>query len=323
MKYKRKRIILKNFEFLQKLGNGKTSEVFLVLNTENKKHQIVKIFKKKEMIIKKYVKRIAWELRILSNLDHWLFPEMIGTSQTNSEFFLFMEFIPGGDFYFYQINMDSFSLQSGRFYIAQLVLMLEKLHSMNIVFRDLKPENIMVAADGYLKLIDFGCSIYLKDKTKKTYTLCGTPEFMAPEMILKTGHSFGVDLWALGIFIFEMFSDKGPFFSNDPMKLYMKTLKVEYSFPFDFPETLKSLVNGLLQKKPSQRLGMLKNSMNDIKENILFNDFNWKLLSEKKIVPPLIPKVKNDKDITNFPKFSSERSLVEAIDPSTDPFILW
>lgn len=323
MKYNRKRLNLKNFKFLETIGIGRTSQIKLALNYDNKKHYIVKVFQKLEMIKKNYIKRIAWELRILSNLKSPLFPEFYGTAQTTSEFYLFMEFVPGGDFYFWETNMDNISISAGRFYIAQIVLMFEYLHSKLIVYRDLKPENLVLGADGYLKLIDFGSSVVLSDITKKTYSLCGTPEFLSPEVLLKKGHTIAVDYWALGVFLYELYAKEGPFFDENPMKLYTKTIKIEYTFPFNFPEYAKSLVRGFLVKNPNLRLGMTKNKVKDIMDNIFFKDFDWNSLKNRTMSPPIYPKVKTDKDISNFNLPDQNNIYQVDMEGEDDPFVLW
>ena len=315
--------MLKDFQFLQTIGKGKTSDVLLSRNKDNKMHYAVKIFRKLDMIKKDYMKRISWEVRINSNLKSQLFPKFYGTSQTSSEFFLFMEYIPGGDFYYWETNFDNISITSGQFYIGQIILMLENLHGMEIIYRDLKPENLILGADGYLRLIDFGSSTVLSSITNRTYTLCGTPEFLSPEVLLKKGHNKAVDYWALGIFIYELFTKQGPFFDEDPLKLYINTIKVEYKFTNNFPEKAKTIVRGLLVKSPHKRLGMIRGGIEHLKNNSFFKDFNWTELINRKMNPPIIPKVKNDRDISNFPKRERCKEKLQSIDVEKDPFYMW
>ena len=234
-----------------------------------------------------------------------------------------MEFVPGGDFYEWQIQLEGISLTSGRFYISQMVMMLGLLHSQRIIYRDMKPENLMLGADGYLKMVDFGTSTVLHLSLNKTYTICGSPEFLSPEILLKTGHNKATDYWSLGVLIFEIFAEIGPFFDKNPMKLYLKTIKVEYTFPEYFPESAKCLVRGLLIKDPNKRLGMFINGIDDIKKSPFFKSFDWKALQDRKISAPVIPKLKNDKDTRNFKGTTSiEDPLVEIV-TKNDPFSLW
>ena len=323
MKYNRKRVLIKNYKFLQTIGQGRSAEIKLVQNVDNKKHYAVKIFSKNDMIRKNQIKRLSWELRILSNLKGDMFPEFHGSSQTKTQFFIFMEFIPGGDFYKWETHMENISVTSGRFYIGQLIMIIDELHKMDVIYRDLKPENILLGADGYIRLLDFGSSTMLSSKNNKTYTLCGTPEFLSPEVLLKKGHNFAVDFWSLGVFIFELFAKEGPFFDEDPMKLYIKTLKVEYTFPNNFPEIAKSIVRGLLVRNPMKRLGMTSNGIDDLKNNSLFYEYNWADLLAKKITPPIYPTVLTDKDTRNFSVSHFDRGELLEIDVSIDPFILW
>ena len=323
MNYKKNPVLLKNYKLLQTIGKGRNSDVLLALNIDNRKHYAVKIFRKRDMIQKNNIKRISWELRILSNQEGHFFPEFHGTAQTDSEFFIFMEFIPGGDFYYWETNIDNMSIISGQFYIGQMILILKSLHSQGIIYRDLKPENIMLGADGYVKLIDFGSSIMLQTITDRTFSLCGTPEFLSPEVLLKKGHNIAVDYWALGVLIYEIFTKKGPFFDEDPMRLYVKTIKIEYKFPDNFPERVKSIVKGLLVRIPKHRLGMMNNGIEDLMNNELFKDFNWSDLINRKICPPIIPKVRDDRDISNFRIHKRLQEDLETVESKYDPFLLW
>lgn len=324
MKYNRRRVLLKNYKILDPIAQGRFATIHLALNMDNKKHYAVKIFNKNEMINNKNcIKRISWELRIMSNIKDNMFPKFHGTSQSTSQFMIFMEYIPGGDFYYWETNMENISITSGQFYISQIILMLDKLHQKNIIYRDLKPENLVLGADGYIRLVDFGYSVVVKNKKTRTYTVCGTPEFLSPEVLLKKGHTISVDFWALGVFIFELFAKEGPFFDENPVKLYKKTIKIQYTFPDKFPEMAKSIVRGLLVRKPHKRLGMLQNGINDLKNNVLFKGFNWKDLVDKKITPPILPTVSSDKDTSNFKPFEHQSQPLIPIDSTKDPFILW
>ena len=323
MKYHRRKLLLKNYKILEPIAQGRFATIYLAYNLDNKRHYVVKTFNKDRMIKDKLVKRISWELRIISNIKGDMFPRFHGTSQTTSEFMIFMEYVPGGDFYFWETKMENISIASGQFYIGQIILMLDKLHQKKVIYRDLKPENLVLGADGYIRLVDFGYSVVVKTRKTRTYTLCGTPEFLSPEVLLKKGHTIAVDFWALGIFIFELFSKEGPFFDENPLKLYHKTIKTQYRFPEKFPERAKSIVRGLLVRKPNKRLGMLQNGIDDLKNNIFFKNFNWKDLIAKKLSPPILPNVKNDKDTTNFKIHEMRKELKVPIDSTKDPFILW
>jgi serine/threonine protein kinase len=162
------------------------------------------------------------------------------------------------------------------FYSSQVALMFEYLHSLNIIYRDLKPENILIDNEGYLKLTDFGFAKYCETRT---YTLCGTPEYLAPEVLLNKGHGKPVDWWTLGILTYEMIAGIDPFNDDDPMAIYQKILKGKIKFPRDFDKDAKSLVKHLLVADVTKRYGCLKNGSNDIKNHRWFKSLDWYKMS--------------------------------------------
>ena len=144
---------------------------------------------------------------------------------------MLLEYVGGGELFTYMKTEGKFEIDAARFYSTQVVSMFESLHSKDIVYRDLKPENLLVTPNGYLKLVDFGFAKYCKTRT---YTLCGTPEYLAPEILLNKGHGKPVDWWCLGIFIYEMMAGQAPFTDEDPMQVYQKILKGKVKFPRSF-----------------------------------------------------------------------------------------
>ena len=143
-----------------------------------------------------------------------------------------LEFVQGGDLFSHLRNVGKLSIENGKFYAANVALTIEYMHSKGIVYRDLKPENLLLAHNGYLKLADFGLAKVIENKT---YTLCGTPEYLAPEMILNKGHDRAVDWWAYGVLLYEMLVGMEPFSSEDPTEVYHKILTGKLSFPKEFP----------------------------------------------------------------------------------------
>lgn len=181
-------------------------------------------------------------------------------------------------------------------YAAQVALVFEYLHSKNIVYRDLKPENLLISEDGYLKLTDFG---FAKVVESRTFTLCGTPEYLAPEILLNQGHGKAVDWWTLGILIYEMNAGIDPFTDDDPMNIYQNILKGKIKYPREFDKYLqnlfrdaKSLVKHLLVADLSKRYGNLKGGVEDIKQHRWFNKIDWKNLLAKKLPVFYKPSVK-------------------------------
>lgn len=196
----------------------------------------------------------------------------------------------------------------------------EYLHGKNIVYRDLKPENILIEKTGYLKLTDFG---FAKIIEGRTYTLCGTPEYLAPEIILNKGHGKPVDWWTTGILLYEMIAGIDPFSDDDPMMVYQKILKGKIKFPSTFDSNAKSLVKHLLEADLTKRYGNLKGGVSDIKGHRLFKNLDFTLLSQKQLPPPYIPKVKNNSDIGNFANYPDSDKVAVSVKKSDDPFLDW
>lgn len=200
--------------------------------------------------------------------------------------------------------------------------MFEYLHSKNIIYRDLKPENILISRDGYLKLTDFG---FAKICEGRTYTLCGTPEYLAPEILLNKGHGKPVDWWTLGILLYEMIAGVDPFNDDDPMLVYQKILKGKVKFPSSFDSNAKSLVKHILVQDLSKRYGNLKNGADDIKNHRFFKNMNWNDLINKKITAPYRPKVSANNDVSAFSNVDDdeEEDNALAIKKDEDPFLSW
>ena len=169
---------------------------------------------------------------------------------------MFMEFVSGGELFTHLREEGMFEAHKAAFYASHIVLVFEHLHSKNIIYRDLKPENVLIGTDGYLKLTDFG---FAKQIENRTFTLCGTPEYLAPEILQNQGHGKPVDWWTLGVLIYEMIAGIDPFADDDPLLIYQNILKGELHFPKGFDNDAKSLVKHLLVNDLSKRYGNLKN----------------------------------------------------------------
>jgi serine/threonine protein kinase len=199
-------------------------------------------------------------------------------------------------------------------------MIFQYLHSLNIIYRDLKPENILIDLNGYIKLTDFGFSKYIKDRT---YTLCGTPGYMAPEIISNKGHGKSVDWWAVGILIYEMNAGIDPFNDEDPIFLFQKILKAKINFPLSFDSNAKSLVKHLCKLDLGERYGNLKGGVEDIKKHRFFNEINWDMLISYKLKAPYIPIESDNPNISNRLLTLDSIEQVPCVKFSEDPFIEW
>ncbi|PVU89837.1 hypothetical protein BB560_006265, partial [Smittium megazygosporum] len=187
-----------------------------------------------------------------------------------------------------------------KFYAAEVLLSIRYLHSYDIIYRDLKPENLLIAADGHIKLTDLG---FAKQVPDITWTLCGTPDYLAPEIIQSKGYGKSVDWYSLGVLIFEMMAGYPPFYEQDHRKLYERILANRFQWPPHFDPVAGNLVRNLVTPDLTKRFGNLINGVSDITSHEWFQEVNWEKLESKKIVPPIIPKSRSEGDTSNFDNY--------------------
>lgn len=195
--------------------------------------------------------------------------------------------------------MEQFSEPLARFYGAQVCLGLDYLHKMGLIYRDLKPENILIDHKGFVKITDFGFCKKLKDRT---YTLCGTPEYIAPEIIQSKGYGVSADWWSFGILLFEMRAGYSPFSIGNPDQLRMmeKICEGKFRMSSSLGPDLRDLIFNILQTDLSKRFGNLKNGVDDIKSHAWFKVINWTVLYNQNMEPPFVPKVSGPGDYSQF-----------------------
>ncbi|XP_050672693.1 cAMP-dependent protein kinase catalytic subunit alpha-like [Leptidea sinapis] len=286
---------VEEFDLVVMLGQGSFGQVFLVRNKSTLDYYAMKALEKEEIIKKNNVKQLLQEKKILESVKFPFLLNLDFFSKDNLYVYLITSYESGGELFNVIKKFGNLSEPLAQFYGAQMVLALECLHHCGIVHRDLKPENIFLNETGYLKLGDYGFCKVIKSRT---WTLCGTPEFIAPEMILSKGYSFAVDWWSLGILIFEMNAGYPPFYHNDSMKLYEKILSGNYKSPDYMTPACKSLVKNLLIVDPMKRYGSLKTGVFDIKKHAWFSEIDWSSVLQQKMYPPYKPVMRNPGDIS-------------------------
>jgi serine/threonine protein kinase len=310
-----------NFKIGKTLGTGAFGRVMFVSHKEDNKHYALKRLKKAAIIKMKQVDHMMSEKEILMMLKHPFIVQCYGTFHDKRYVYLLLEYVIGGEFFTHLRKAGRLENDHACFYAGQIGCIFEYCHSQDIIYRDLKPENILLTHDGYLKLTDFGFAKVIKDH--RTYTLCGTPEYIAPEVLLNKGHGKPVDWWTLGILIYEMIVGYPPFVDEDPMGIYQKILSGKIVFPKLFDKNAKSLVKHLLTAELSKRFGNLKKGVDDIKEHKWFKDFTWDKLVAKEFKPPFVPAVKDATDTSNFEDYPESDDQPAEVAPSADPFTNW
>ena len=319
---KKMKIKVKDYDKLKTVGLGSYGRVRLCKQKKTGNVYVMKILKKNEIIKQKQVDHVYSEFNILSSLKHPFIVQLVGYNFEDPKYIYFiMEYIQGGELFTLLRTKGSFPVPQAKFYLAHIITIFEYLHSKNIVYRDLKPENILINKNGYLKLTDFGFAKQLENE--KTYTLCGTPEYLAPEIILNKGHGKPVDWWTLGILLYEMLVGIDPFSDDDPMKTYQKILKGKINFPKTINKDAKSLIKHLLTQDTTKRFGCLKNGVKDILNHRFFEGFDWKNFVYLSMPAPYIPEIKSEDDTSNFEKYPESDTESPSVDKKNDPFLKW
>ena len=287
-----------NIEIQGLIGVGAFGRVYLVKLKSDPygTHVAMKVLRKSKMANFKHGKQSALEPNILRFLAHPFIVSLLGSFETSDAVFIFMEYIQGGELFALVQKCGALSNDVARFYAAELVVVLDYLHSKKIVFRDLKLENVLLDAQGHIKLIDFGFSKHI---THDTWTICGTPEYLAPEILLKKGHNHAVDWWALGVLLFECLAGYPPFEGNDVTQIYKKILLNTIQFPETLDPHAQDLIKRLLHSSKEERLGSSETGVQEIYQHPWFASVDWDQCQSKKLKPPFIPQLQYLKDTTS------------------------
>lgn len=292
------------------LGVGGFGRVDLVtLRSDPNKSFALKKLKKKVMVEQQQQEHVLNEKHIMQACDSPFICKLYQTYKDNKYVYFLMEVCLGGDVWTTLQRRRYFDDATAQFMVGCVVEALDHLHSLNIVYRDLKPENLMLDTRGYLKLVDFGFS--KKIGPAKTWTFAGTPEYVAPEIILNKGHDRAVDYWALGILTHELLVGKPPFRGSDHMTTYNKILKgIEMvGVPSIVVKNASNLIKKLLRVNPSERLGYQRNGIQDIRDHKWFSGFNWQALQRLALPAPIVPTVRHQLDTRNFERYPPDRDI--------------
>ncbi|KAI8394120.1 kinase-like domain-containing protein [Radiomyces spectabilis] len=297
MRANRPKLKLADFKLLRTLGTGSFGRVHLIQSRVNARFYAMKVLKKSQVVKMKQVEHTNNEKHILESTSHPFIVNMWGTFQDDINLYMIMDYAPGGELFSILRKMQRFPDQMAKFYAAEVLLAIEYLHSKDTIYRDLKPENLLLDAFGHIKITDFGFAKYVPDIT---WTLCGTPDYLAPEIIQSKGYGKAVDWWSFGVLIFEMLAGYPPFYDDDHVKLYEKILAGKIRWPQYFDPNAKDLLKRLLTPDLSKRFGNLKGGSEDIKRHRWFEgvDFNYILSRQQRA--PHIPQLEGLGDARHF-----------------------
>jgi protein kinase A len=279
---------LQDFQILRTLGTGSFGRVHLVRSVHNNRYYAVKVLKKAQIVKMKQVEHTNDERRMLKLVEHPFLVRMWGTFQDSRNLFMVMDYIEGGELFSLLRKSQRFPNPVAKFYAAEVVLALEYLHSHNIIYRDLKPENILLDKNGHIKITDFG---FAKEVPDVTWTLCGTPDYIAPEVVTTKPYNKSVDWWSLGILIYEMLTGYTPFYDQTPMKTYENILLGNVRYPSYLHPDATDLLQRLITKDLTRRLGNLQGGSADIKGHPWFSEVIWEKLLSKDIETPYEPPI--------------------------------
>ena len=300
-----------DFEHLKLLGRGSFGEVLLVRLKANKKLYAMKILDKNMLKQRKQQIHTKTERDLMVKINCPFIVNIKSAFQDEFKLYIVSEFLQGGDLFFHLHEKKNtvFPEEKAKFYVMELVIALDFLHKNNMVYRDLKPENILLDLQGHIKLTDFGLSKIFENENDKAFTVCGTPQYLAPEILLKKGYDKSVDWWSLGCVLYEMLYCRLPFKFKKGQKISLNIYKEEIPFDKKISEDAKDFISNLLIFEPESRLGYGTNGAENIKNHKFFKGINWNDVWDKKLEPPFVPKLKDEQDLKYFDSSFTDESI--------------
>ena len=293
VKKKKKKMKRKDFQFISVIGRGTFGKIVLVKKKDNDKKYAMKVLKKTQIIAQQQEDNINTEIKVLKTIKHPFLLRAHYVFQTESKIYLVLDYYRYGDLMSHLKLKKKFNNLEAKHIISEVALSIGCLHGGGIVYRDLKPENLLMDAMGHICLCDFGLCKKL-DINESMNTFCGTPDYLAPEILNRKAYNKDVDWWSFGILLFELIVGIVPFYSSSNMQMYEKIKTQQLMFPSYFDEQCQDLIIKLLERDPKKRLGSV-NDIKDIRKHEWFKDMDWIKLLNKEIEPPYRPGMNNHK----------------------------
>ncbi|XP_051161658.1 serine/threonine-protein kinase N isoform X3 [Leptopilina boulardi] len=310
---------LENFRLLSVLGRGHFGKVILSQYKNTGEYFAIKALKKGDIIARDEVESLLSEKRIFevaNTTRHPFLVNLFACFQTEAHVCFVMEYAAGGDLMMH-IHADVFGEPRAVFYSACVVLGLQYLHESRIIYRDLKLDNLLLDTEGYVKIADFGLCKEGMGFGDRTGTFCGTPEFLAPEVLTETSYTRAVDWWGLGVLIFEMLAGESPFPGDDEEEVFDSIVNDEVRYPRFLSLEAIAIMRRLLRKNPDRRLGSSERDAEDVKKQAFFRHIAWDDLLLRRVKPPFVPVIHSVEDVSNFDEeFTSEKPHLT---PPKDP----
>jgi protein kinase A len=288
------------------LGTGSFGRVLFVRHKKKAgDYFALKCLKKQQVIKMKQVEHTINEKNLLFSMNFNGVVRLFDFFQDKKVIYLALEFVNGGEMFTHiqKLKARHFNFEQTRFYSAETCMAFEYMHSLDIAYRDLKPENLLITDKGHLKVTDFG---FAKRVADRTYTMCGTPEYLAPEIIKQQGYNHAVDWWAVGVLTFEMRCGRAPFEAASQTAMYKKILAADFQFPRGFKPEEESFIKALLQVDVTKRLGSVHGWTKKIMDHPYFKGYNWDALRNHTHPSPFKPKVSGPDDCSNFDQYPEE-----------------
>ena len=306
-------VTIEDFQLLKVVGRGSFGKVYMARKKDDGKIFAIKTLKKDFIIRTNQMTNTKIERDIMQKITHPFVVKLHYAFQSPETLYFVTDFLNGGELFFHLCNEIRFSEERAKFYAAEMVLALSHLHSQGVIYRDLKPENVLIDNEGHLKLTDFGLSKMKQPENGLTNTFCGTPEYLAPEIIKNVGHSFGVDWWSLGMLLYEMISGINPFKQAIQMKksrtdVMKQITERDIEILPGFTTHAANLLRQLLARNPNDRI-----TIDEIKAHPFFASINWDQLYHRQTIPPFVPTVKGVTDVSQIDTDFTDEAARETI----------